>query len=64
MALLGTQIVISMVMACVLHKLSFKFSFARWLLGSRLFTYVPPSVNELKTAEGIKEEKKQKKKVS
>lgn len=64
MALFGTQIVISMIMACVLQKLSFSFSFARWLLGKKLFAYLPPSIQELQDAEGIKEEsKKHKKKV-
>ncbi|XP_022693297.1 transmembrane protein 161B-like [Varroa jacobsoni] len=62
MALFGTQIVISMIMACVLQKLSFSFSFARWLLGKKLFAYLPPSIQELQDAEGIKEESKKHKK--
>ncbi|OQR79099.1 transmembrane protein-like [Tropilaelaps mercedesae] len=61
-ALFGTQIVISMIMACVLQKLSFSFSFAHWLLGRKLFAYLPPSVQELQEAEGIKEESRKHKK--
>lgn len=61
MALFGTQIVITMIMACILQKLSIRMSFARWLLGNKLYAYMPPSVQVLKEAEGIQTDNSRKK---
>ena len=39
MAIFGVQLVITMVMASILSKLSSHFSFGRWLLCEKLFWY-------------------------
>uniref|UniRef100_A0A069DMN5 Transmembrane protein 161B n=1 Tax=Clytia hemisphaerica TaxID=252671 RepID=A0A069DMN5_9CNID len=46
MALLGIQFVITLVVALFLQKLSPYYSFARWIMCSRLYRYLHPS-NEL-----------------
>ncbi|XP_013386118.1 transmembrane protein 161B [Lingula anatina] len=52
MAVLGLQLVFSMVMASVLQKLTPHFSFGRWLLCGRLVRYLHPTDDELKTLAG------------
>lgn len=53
MALFGVQLVVTMVMASVLQKLSSHFSIARWMLCNRLVRYLHPSDEELKMLAGI-----------
>uniref|UniRef100_V5I0P1 Putative conserved plasma membrane protein n=1 Tax=Ixodes ricinus TaxID=34613 RepID=V5I0P1_IXORI len=53
MALLGVQIVITMIMASVLQKLSYQFSFSRWIICKRLVRYLHPTDEELKSLAGI-----------
>ncbi|XP_064628002.1 transmembrane protein 161B-like [Lineus longissimus] len=53
MAVLGVQLVLTMVMASFLQKLSPHFSFARWLLCNHLVRYLHPTDEELKTAAGV-----------
>ncbi len=48
MAILGAQLVVSMVMASFLSKLSPHFSFGRWLICGKLVRYLHPSNEELK----------------
>ena len=48
MAVLGAQLVFSMVMASFLSKLSGHFSFGRWVLCGKLVRYLHPSDEELK----------------
>ncbi|ELU09636.1 hypothetical protein CAPTEDRAFT_175826 [Capitella teleta] len=48
MALLGVQLVFSMITASVLSKLSGRYSFGRWILCSRLARYLHPTDEELK----------------
>jgi len=53
MAVLGVQIVFTMIMASVMSKLSAHFSFGRWLLcGGKLARYVHPSDEELRRLAG------------
>jgi hypothetical protein len=52
MAVLGVQLVVTMVMASFMQKLSPHFSFARWLLCNHLVRYLHPTDEELKTAAG------------
>lgn len=48
MAVLGVQIVTTMIMASVLSKFSSHYSFGRWILCSRLARYLHPSDEELR----------------
>ena len=50
MAILGLQIVISLVAFCFLTKLTKYYSFGRWLLCTGLFRYWPPTNEEFKQA--------------
>ncbi|XP_013164473.1 PREDICTED: transmembrane protein 161B [Papilio xuthus] len=57
MALLGAQLVITLIMVSVIQKFS-KYSFARWLLCSQgLYRYLYPDNNELKTLAGVPKDK-------
>ncbi|CAD5113222.1 unnamed protein product [Dimorphilus gyrociliatus] len=60
MALLGVQLIASIVMASILSKISTRFSFCRLLFGNRLITYLPPTMDELKSAANIRREPKPK----
>ncbi|XP_033214670.1 transmembrane protein 161B [Belonocnema kinseyi] len=61
MALLGAQLVITLVMVSVIQKLSPHFSFARWLLCSTGLTrFLYPTDQELRTVAGIQKEKTKK----
>ena len=53
MALLGVQLVFTMVFASILSKLSGQMSFARWLLCGHLVKYLHPTDEELRQAAGI-----------
>jgi len=58
MALLGTQLVVTLVMVSVIQKLSPHFSFSRWLLCSTgLIRYLYPTNDELKTLARVPKEK-------
>ncbi|GFR63065.1 transmembrane protein 161B-like [Elysia marginata] len=48
MAVLGVQVVFSMVMFTFLHKLAPYYSFGRWLMSKRLYRYLHPTNEELK----------------
>lgn len=53
MALLGAQLVITLIMVSVIQKLG-NYSFARWLLCSQgLYRYLYPTNSELKTLAGV-----------
>ncbi|KAI8423947.1 hypothetical protein MSG28_002617 [Choristoneura fumiferana] len=57
MALLGAQLVITLIMVSVIQKIG-NYSFARWLLCSRgLYRYLYPDNNELKALAGVPKEK-------
>lgn len=57
MALLGAQLVITLIMVSVIQKLG-NYSFARWLLCSTgLYRYLYPDNNELKTLAGVPKDK-------
>ena len=53
MAILGVQLVFSMITASFLSKLSPHMSFARWLLCGKLVRYLHPSNEELRTLAGV-----------
>uniref|UniRef100_A0A023GGB2 Putative conserved plasma membrane protein n=1 Tax=Amblyomma triste TaxID=251400 RepID=A0A023GGB2_AMBTT len=53
MALFGVQIIITMIMASVLQKLSPQYSISRWIICRRLIRYLHPSDEELKSLAGI-----------
>lgn len=53
MAIFGVQLVVTMVMASVLQKISAHFSVARWLLSYRLTRYLHPTDEELLSVTGI-----------
>lgn len=53
MAVLGVQLVFSMITASFLSKISPRKSFARWLLCSRLVRYLHPTDDELRTIAGV-----------
>uniref|UniRef100_G3MM91 Transmembrane protein 161B n=1 Tax=Amblyomma maculatum TaxID=34609 RepID=G3MM91_AMBMU len=53
MALFGVQIIITMIMASVLQKLSPQYSISRWIICTRLIRYLHPSDEELKSLAGI-----------
>lgn len=56
MALLGAQLVITLIMVSVIQKLG-SYSFARWLLCSqRLYRYLYPTNSELKSLAGVPKE--------
>lgn len=56
MALLGAQLVITLIMVSVIQKLG-SYSFARWLLCSqRLYRYLYPTNSELKALAGVPKE--------
>ncbi|XP_028169741.1 transmembrane protein 161B [Ostrinia furnacalis] len=58
MALLGAQLVITLVMVSVIQKLGSNYSLAKWLLCSRgLYRYLYPDNSELKTLAGVPKEK-------
>ncbi|KAL6263097.1 hypothetical protein P5V15_005899 [Pogonomyrmex californicus] len=58
MALLGAQLVITLVMVSVIQKLSPYFSFARWILCSTGLTrYLYPTDQQLRTLAGVPKEK-------
>ncbi|KAI5646403.1 hypothetical protein NE865_01336 [Phthorimaea operculella] len=62
MALLGAQLVITLIMVSVIQKLS-SYSFARWLLCSQgLYRYLYPDNSELKTLAGVPKDKPKNKK--
>ncbi|XP_035670870.1 LOW QUALITY PROTEIN: transmembrane protein 161B-like [Branchiostoma floridae] len=48
MAVIGTQLVVSMVMASIIQKLQPHFSAARWLLSRRLVRYLHPTDDKLR----------------
>ncbi|XP_043461883.1 transmembrane protein 161B [Leptopilina heterotoma] len=61
MALLGAQLVITLVMVSIIQKLSPHFSFARWLLCSTGLTrFLYPTDQELRSIAGIQKEKPKK----
>lgn len=63
-ALLGAQLVITLIMVSVIQKLG-HYSFARWLLCSQgLYRYLYPDNSELKTLAGVPKEKPKGKKGS
>nr|XP_018901701.1 PREDICTED: transmembrane protein 161B [Bemisia tabaci] len=63
MAILGAQIVITLVMVSVIQKLAPHFSFARWLLCSNnLVRFLYPTNDELRAAAGIPKDKPKTKK--
>lgn len=47
MAVLGIQLVITMVMASVLHKITTRFSIAKWLLSRKLVRYLHPTDDQI-----------------
>ena len=47
MGLFGCQLVITMIVASAVHKLSSYYSFGRWLLVKKLNFYLPPSQRDL-----------------
>ncbi|CAL1292095.1 unnamed protein product [Larinioides sclopetarius] len=53
MAIFGVQLVVTMVMASVLQKISAHFSVARWLLSYRLTRYLHPTDEELLSVAGL-----------
>ena len=53
MAILGPQIVFSMIMASMLSKFSGQFSFGRWILCGKLARYLHPTDEELRKLAGI-----------
>ncbi|XP_075971251.1 transmembrane protein 161-like emei [Anticarsia gemmatalis] len=64
MALLGAQLVITLIMVSVIQKLG-NYSFARWLLCSQgLYRYLYPTNSELKTLAGVPKDTSKSKKGS
>ncbi|VVD06052.1 unnamed protein product [Leptidea sinapis] len=62
MALLGAQLVITLIMVSLIQKLS-SYSFARWLLCSQgLYRYLYPVNSELKTLAGVPKDRPKSKK--
>lgn len=60
-AVLGAQLVITLIMVSVIQKLNPHFSFAKWILCSTgLYRYLHPTDDELRTKAGIPKEKPQK----
>lgn len=53
MAVLGVQLVLSLIMFSFLQKLGPYYSFGRWLLSRRLVRYLHPTDDDLKKAAGI-----------
>lgn len=53
MAILGLQLVFSLVVFSILQKLSLFYSFGRWLLRGRLIRYLHPTDEELRNLAGI-----------
>ncbi|CAI9718171.1 Hypothetical predicted protein [Octopus vulgaris] len=53
MAVLGLQMIFSLIAFTFLYKLSRYYSFGRWILSNRLVRYLHPTNEELKTAAGI-----------
>ncbi|XP_023293944.2 transmembrane protein 161B [Lucilia cuprina] len=61
MAVLGAQLVITLIMVSVIQKLNPHFSFAKWILCSTgLYRYLHPTDDELRTKGGVPKEKQQK----
>ncbi|KAH8339497.1 hypothetical protein KR074_010766, partial [Drosophila pseudoananassae] len=57
-AVLGAQLVITLVMVSVIQKLSPHYSFAKWILcRTGLFRYLHPTDDELRTRGGVPKEK-------
>ncbi|CAF0753017.1 unnamed protein product [Didymodactylos carnosus] len=50
MAIFGLQIVLSLIVFCILTKLTKYYSIGRWLLCKGLYRYWPPTNDEFKTA--------------
>lgn len=48
MAVLGVQVIFSMVMFTFLHKIAPYYSFGRWILSKRLYRYLHPTNEELR----------------
>ncbi|EDW19256.2 transmembrane protein 161B [Drosophila mojavensis] len=58
MAILGAQLVITLVMVSVIQKLSPHYSFAKWILcRTGLFRYLHPTDDELRTKAGVPKER-------
>ncbi|SPP77469.1 transmembrane protein 161B [Drosophila guanche] len=58
MAVLGAQLVITLVMVSVIQKLSPHYSFAKWILcRTGLYRYLHPTDDELRTKGGVPKEK-------
>lgn len=58
MAVLGAQLVITLVMVSVIQKLSPHYSFAKWILcRTGLFRYLHPTDEELRTKGGVPKER-------
>ncbi|WAR07801.1 T161B-like protein [Mya arenaria] len=53
MAILGAQLVFSLIVFSFLQKLSCFYSFGRWLLAGRLLRYLHPSDEELRKTAGL-----------
>ncbi|XP_015917310.1 transmembrane protein 161B [Parasteatoda tepidariorum] len=53
MAIFGVQLVVTMIMASILQKISAHFSIARWLLSHRLIRYLHPTDEELLSVAGL-----------
>ena len=53
MAVLGAQLVFSLIILSFLQKLSPYFSFGRWLLCGRLVRFLHPSDEDLRRAAGV-----------
>ncbi|CAH1251613.1 TMEM161B [Branchiostoma lanceolatum] len=53
MGVIGTQLVVSMVMASIIQKLQPHFSAARWLLSRRLVRYLHPTDDHLRELAGV-----------
>ncbi|KAM7357524.1 transmembrane protein 161-like emei [Cochliomyia hominivorax] len=61
MAVLGAQLVITLIMVSVIQKLNPHFSFAKWFLCSTgLYRYLHPTDDELRAKGGVPKEKPQK----
>lgn len=53
MAVLGVQLVFSMVMASILQKLGRHYSFGQWWLCGQLRRYLHPTDDQLRTAANV-----------
>lgn len=65
MAILGAQLVLTLVMVSVIQKFTPHFSFAKWILCSTgLYRYLHPTDTELRTKAGVPKEKPSKSKIN